>query len=79
MAHSNEEGARAASVITPPEAVAALRAAVAAAGSQKRFACAHGLSQSDVSSALRGRRPPAPGILDALGISWALVRRGGQA
>lgn len=78
MAQSPFEDARAASVITPPEAISALREAVAAAGSQKAFACLHGLSQSDVSSALSGRRRPTPGILRALNISKALVREGGR-
>ena len=78
MAQPPFEDARAASVITPPEAVEALREAVKSAGSQKAFACQHGLSQSDVSSALTGRRQPTPGILRALNITRALVREAGR-
>lgn len=79
MASRQPDDVRAAFVVTPPEAVEALRAAVIAAGSQKAFACANRLSQSDVSSALQGRRPPPPGILQALGLSWQIVRVGEQA
>lgn len=76
MAQSPAEDARAASVITTPEAVEVLREAVAVAGSQRAWAFAHGLSETDVSLTLSGRRPPPPGILRALNIKWALVRGG---
>lgn len=69
---------RVAFVITPPEAVEALREAVAVAGSQRAWAIAHGVSETDVSSTLSGRRPPPPGILRALNITRALVREAGR-
>lgn len=53
-----------------------LRAAVAAAGSQRAYADRVGISQGDLSSALSGRRPPTAMLRRSVGVESALVMRG---
>ena len=48
--------------------LAELRAVCDAAGSQRAWAAAHGLSVSYLSDVLLRRRPPGPAILRALGL-----------
>ena len=48
--------------------LAELRAACAAAGSQRAWATQHHVSVTYLSDVLARRRPPGPAILDALGI-----------
>lgn len=45
-----------------------LRRACTAAGSQRRWAQAHGLSPQYVTEVLRGRREPGPALCDALSL-----------
>ena len=51
-----------------PHPLKALIAAVAEAGSQRKFAREHGLSTGYVSLILNGRRQPGPKLLAALGL-----------
>lgn len=53
-----------------------LRAAVAAAGSQRAYALASGVNEGDLSSALSGRRAPSNPLRRAVGVECALVLRG---
>jgi len=48
--------------------IALLRDAVMAAGSQRKFAQIHGLSNTQISDALRNRGEPGEGVLKALGL-----------
>ncbi len=61
------------------DVVILLRKRCAAAGSAKAWAKAANVSESYVSDVLRGRREPAPAILDALGLERVLTyRKAGQ-
>lgn len=64
-------------VVDDADVVARLRAAVAAAGSQRAYALQAGLNESDLSSALSGRRPPSTPLRRAVGVEQALVLREG--
>lgn len=52
-----------------------LRAAIAAAGSQKTFADTHKLSQQYISDVLSGRRGVGKKLLDALGLERVVSYR----
>jgi DNA-binding transcriptional regulator YdaS (Cro superfamily) len=62
-------------VVTRDDVVALLREAVAQAGGQRLWAESVGVSPSDVSSVLSGRRAAGRAILAALGITRETVRR----
>ncbi len=64
-------------VVDDADVVERLRAAVAAAGSQRAYALAAGLNEGDLSSALSGRRPPSTPLRRAVGVEQALVLREG--
>jgi DNA-binding transcriptional regulator YdaS (Cro superfamily) len=51
-----------------------LRRSCLAAGSQNKWAKAHGVSQAYVSQVLTGRRHPSPLILSALGLERRITR-----
>ena len=55
--------------MSPTELRSLLRKACAAAGSQRSWAHAHGVSTAYVSDVLAGRREPGPTILEALGVT----------
>ena len=55
-------------MLTEQDVIERLRAAAAAAGSQRQFAKAHGFTPAYVHDVLHGKRAPAQRILDALGI-----------
>ncbi|APX86009.1 hypothetical protein BV511_15660 [Methylorubrum extorquens] len=63
-------------VVTDADVVAMLRAAVAQAGSQRAFVKAVGVNEGDLSSTLRGRRPPSPALRRAVGVETRLVHVG---
>lgn len=62
-------------VVTREDVVALLREAVAQAGGQRLWAESVGVSPSDVSSVLSGRRAAGRAILNALGVTRETVRR----
>lgn len=64
-------------VVDDADVVERLRAAVAAAGSQRAYALSEGLNEGDLSSALSGRRPPSAPLRRAVGVEQALVLREG--
>lgn len=55
-------------VVTTSEAIEALKAAIAAAGSAKAWAAAQGLSAQYVGEVLSGRRQPSDRVLGPLGL-----------
>ena len=55
-------------MLTEQEVLERLRAAVAAAGGQRKYAEAHGFSPAYVHDVLHGKRDLAKRILDTLGI-----------
>lgn len=63
-------------VVTDVEVVDLLRDAVAQAGSQRAFVKAAGVNEGDLSSALRGRRPPSTALRRAVGVETRLVHVG---
>lgn len=54
--------------LTIKEVRTLLRASVAEAGGQKKWATAHGLSVATVCEVLRGTRQPGPRVLGPLGL-----------
>jgi hypothetical protein len=60
-------------MIEDHEIVERLRARVAAAGSQRRFAQASGLNESDLSGVLRGRLAPTVAVCRAVGVETRRV------
>ena len=63
-------------VVTDAQVLAMLRAAVRRAGSQRTFVRAAGVNEGDLSSALRGKRPPSTALRRAVGVETALVLMG---
>lgn len=63
-------------VVTDAEVVALLRECVARYGSQRAFVRATGLNEGDLSSTLRGRRPPSTALRRVVGVETALVLMG---
>ncbi|UYW24819.1 hypothetical protein OKC48_16220 [Methylorubrum extorquens] len=63
-------------VVTDAEVVILLRAAVAQPGSQRAFVKAVGVNEGDLSSTLRGRRPPSTALRRAVGVETRLVHVG---
>ena len=55
------------------EVIKLLKTACAKAGSQKKWADIHNLSQPYVSDVLQGRRDPGASILDALNVEKIVV------
>ncbi|MCJ2081538.1 transcriptional regulator [Methylobacterium sp. J-090] len=62
-------------VVSREDVVSLLRDAVAQSGGQRAWAESVGVSPSDVSSVLSGRRAAGRAILAALGITTVLVAR----
>lgn len=62
-------------MLTEQEVMDRLRAAVAAAGSQKAYADSIGVSQSYLSDVLVGNRAPGEKILTALGLEAVTMYR----
>lgn len=60
-------------VVSPAQAIAALKAAVSAAGSAKAWAASQGLSPQYVSEVLSGRREPSVRILAPLGLQRVTI------
>ena len=56
-------------ILTVMEVRALLRRECEEAGSQREWALAHGITMTDVSYVLTGRRPPGPTLLRALGLT----------
>ena len=54
--------------LTELEVVGFLRGACREAGSQSAFAATHGLSRQHINDVERGRKPPSPAIVAALGL-----------
>lgn len=55
--------------------LAELRRAVAAAGTNRQWALAHGLSRAYVGEVLNGKKEPGPVILEALGLEKVVIYR----
>jgi len=70
---SSTSPAPAGRVVTDAEVVELLRDAVLASGSQRAFARAARLHESDLSQVLRGRRAPTAGQCRAVSVHRALV------
>lgn len=62
-------------LVTREDVVSPLREAVAQAGGQRIWAESVGVSPSDVSSVLSGRRAAGRSIMAALGVTRETVRR----
>lgn len=62
-------------MLTEQEVMARLRAAVAAAGSQKAYAEQIGVSQTYLSDVLTGNRAPGEKILTSLGLEAVAMYR----
>lgn len=60
-------------MLTETQVIERLRAACAAAGGQKAFAKAHGLTPGYVHDVLHSKRAPADRILAALGIERVVI------
>lgn len=59
--------------MTDTNPIDALERAVQAAGTQTRFAEAHGFPQSYISAVMRGERPASDKLLTCLGLRRAIV------
>jgi hypothetical protein len=59
----------------PLDPVALLRLACDRAGSQRRWALAHGVSPQSVTDVLTGHREPAGKLLEALGLERRVIYR----
>ncbi|MEE8629670.1 MULTISPECIES: hypothetical protein [Methylobacterium] len=68
-----EEARPRARVVSTEEVVARIRDGVRAAGSQVAYARRHGVSEADLSNALRGHRPPTSGLMASVGARRALI------
>lgn len=62
-------------MLTEHEVMERLRTAIQAAGGQRQFARAHGLTVSYVSDVLHGKRALADRILATIGIEREIVRQ----
>ncbi|MFH6785003.1 MULTISPECIES: hypothetical protein [Methylobacterium] len=68
-----EEARPRARVVSTEEVVARIRDGVRAAGSQVAYARQHGVSEADLSNALRGHRPPTLPLMKSVGARRAIV------
>lgn len=57
--------------LTPEQALARIREHIEVAGSMRAYARKHGLSVSNVSETLSGKREPSQTILDTVGLARA--------
>jgi DNA-binding transcriptional regulator YdaS (Cro superfamily) len=62
-------------MLTDRDVIKRLQSAVQAAGSQRAFAAAHGVSEQYLSDVLRGRREIGQKILDTLGLERVVSYR----
>lgn len=66
-------------VVSDADVVDLLRVAVAEAGSMRAFARAHGINESDLGQAMRGRKAPTSSLCRVVGVERKLVLTGAVA
>lgn len=62
-------------MLTEQEVIERLRGAIIAAGGQRQFARAHGLTPAYINDVLHGRRALADRILAAIGVKREIIYR----